>query len=61
MTDIQFLTLMRREMKEALIPDASGRCKSSLQALELVRLYRKQIQKETKKKLENENTNKNRS
>jgi len=59
MTDIQFLTLMRRELKEALIPDAAGRYKSALAALELVRIYRKEIEKETRKKLKNENKNKN--
>lgn len=47
MKDHQFLELLKRSLSEYYFPDNSGKCKSTLEALELIETFKKQIQNET--------------
>lgn len=47
MTDHQFLELLRRSLSEYFLPNNEGKCKSSMEALELIQTFKKQIQNET--------------
>lgn len=47
MKDIQFLQLLKSEFADFFIEDHDGNCKSTLGALELIQIFRKQIQDET--------------
>lgn len=47
MDEFQFLELLKREIADFYFEDCLGRCKSTLGALELIQIYKKQIQYET--------------
>ncbi|WP_313214133.1 hypothetical protein [Soonwooa sp.] len=46
MNDIQLLELLKQEIKDFIFCDGSGKCKSTLGALELIEIYKKQVQNE---------------
>lgn len=45
MTDLQLLQLLKRELADCRVPDSSGKCKSSLDALDLVQEFRQNIER----------------
>ena len=44
MTDLQFLQLLKREIADFYFKDNTGRCKSTLSALELIEMFRKDVE-----------------
>lgn len=47
MKDHQFLELLRRSLSDYFLPNNEGKCKSSMEALELIEVFKKEIQNET--------------
>ncbi len=66
LTDVQFLKLMKTEIADFYFEDQHGKYKSTLQALELIKIYRQQIEEITLRNyqktlaIKNENNRKNR-
>ena len=47
MTDFQFLQLLKNEIADFYFANADGKCKSTLSALELIRMFREDIERKT--------------
>lgn len=49
MTDLQFHQLLKQSFSEYFLKDQNGKCRSTVEAMELIEVFKKQVQNEAVK------------